>query len=83
MRPRYRFPSNIDEVSLRFFGRFTWKDLLRIGTPTILTATTQNPVLVAIGILTGLAWFLVRPYGEPVDHYLYHLTRFHVRRYLK
>jgi hypothetical protein len=70
------------EGSMRYFGWFTWKDLLRLGLPvTILAWMTvgQSAVLmfgaVLVGGVLGLIWSVVHPYGQPVEVHLYHLIR--------
>lgn len=80
---RDRMTSN-SETSPRFFGRFTWKDLLRLGLPPLLltrltiTSVENSPVLlivVLLGAFIGLLWYGVRPRGMPVETYLYHKLR--------
>lgn len=83
-RASFRVPGDI-QVPTRFFGRFTWKDLLRIGLPVLLAAgfiyqqpspsLTQLPVLAAaIGI--GTLWYFFTPYQQNLDQLLYHGIRF-------
>lgn len=84
MKPRYQFPNAVEDVDLRFFGRFTWKDLVRIGAPVATTLLFQNqPLPILLGVLIGLILYLVRPYNQPLDHHAYHLTRFLVEEWLK
>jgi len=89
-RPTYRIPGNI-RVSTRFFGRFTWKDLLRIGLPILLATSqlygqTPDPgtalTLLTAATGTGTAWYLYRPYGRPVDVHLYHGVRWLLQKYV-
>ncbi len=83
MRPRTRFPGKVEDVQLQFFGRFTWKDITRIALPAaLLYITTGNPVYTAIGLITGLALYIFRPYNRCLDQHIYHLIRFHLGRLL-
>lgn len=84
MRPRYRFPSNIKDVSFQFFGRFTWKDIIRITLP-IATAhlTLSNTYTLLVGLFIGLIWYGFRPYNHPLDFHAYHLIRFTLWRQLQ
>jgi len=80
MRPRYRFPSNISDVSFQFFGRFTWKDIIRITFPiVVIQLTLSNPYALLVGLFVGLIWYGFRPYNHPVDYHIYHLIRFTLR----
>lgn len=72
------------ETSTRFFGRFTWKDLVRLALPILLltrvtVASTESSsallVAVLLGAFIGLMWYGLRPRGMPVETYLYHLIR--------
>jgi len=83
MRPRIQFPGKVEDVQLQFFGRFTWKDILRITAPALLlyitTAGLHPPIL---GLLLGFALYSFRPYNQSLDQHLYHLIRFHLWRKL-
>lgn len=72
-RVEYRMPSRLD-IPSRFFGRFTWKDLVRLLLPIILCfavfRTIASPGAVAVLALTGVAgvaWYGVRPFGQYLD----------------
>lgn len=78
-----RMTSGFDE-SIRFFGRYTWKDLLRLAVPTAVLVRRFNlselSLALTIGLFLlggsiGVAWYSWRPYGHPVDHHLFHLGR--------
>lgn len=83
MRPRTQFPGKVEDVQLQFFGRFTWKDILRITAPAlllyVLTTGLLPPVL---GLLLGAGLYRFRPYNRSLDQHLYHLVRFHIWREL-
>jgi len=83
MRPRTQFPGKVEDVELQFFGRFTWKDILRITAPALLlyipTTGLLPPVL---GLIIGAALYGFRPYNRTLDQHLYHLIRFHIGRKL-
>ncbi len=83
MRPRIQFPGKVEDVELQFFGRFTWRDILRITAPALLlyipTTGLEAPVL---GLLIGVVLYRFRPYNRPLDQHLYHLVRFHLWRKL-
>ena len=74
---------------IRFFGRFTWQDLVRLAAPTILLFATVNfaqlelsvklAALLAAGA-TGVTWYGWKPYGKPADVHFYHLIRWILRR---
>lgn len=76
-----RIPKRFD-VATRFFGRFSWKDLLRIGMPALVAyaaVPSTTPAMqigaVTAGSIAGLALYLVRPRGRTVDNHLYHAVR--------
>ncbi|SDQ40655.1 hypothetical protein [Natronobacterium texcoconense] len=78
---KQRMPGDFEE-EIRFFGRFTWKDLIRMGLPPIvaaqsagLTSTAGSIAVLFTGGVVGAAWYLFRPGGQPVDIHLYHLLR--------
>ncbi|WP_202935062.1 hypothetical protein [Halorussus amylolyticus] len=82
---RKRMSSNPDR-SIKYFGWFTWKDLLRLGLPGTVLAwmTVGQSAAVTLGAsfvggLLGLIWFGVRPNGQPLEVHLYHLLRWIVR----
>lgn len=79
MRPRIQFPGKVEDVQLQFFGRFTWKDILRITTPGLLLYTlSTSPVPPVIGLTIGFLLYSFRPYNRPLDQHLYHFIRFHL-----
>jgi hypothetical protein len=79
---RKRMSSDFNEP-VRFFGRYTWKDLLRLGLPVALVVLLQDMtridlsagLFLLVGGIVGLAWYMWRPYGDSVDVHLYHLLR--------
>lgn len=78
---RKRMSSN-PERSPRYFGWFTWKDLVRLGLPGVVLAwiTVGQPASVTLGaVLTGgilgLGWAGIQPYGQPLEIHLYHQAR--------
>lgn len=80
---RKTMAGDFDE-SVRFFGRYTWKDLLRLGLPVaVILWWVDIPELSMIGVgllllpgvLIGVTWYLWRPYGEPLDVHVFHLCR--------
>lgn len=89
MKPRYRFPSRLEDIQMEFFGRFTWRDILRIGLPILTTEALapsgiQTAVLHLIpGLILGTVLYLARPFGHPLDHHAYHLVRFLLKRWRK
>ena len=77
MRPKTPFPGKVEDVQLQFFGRFTWKDILRITAPALLPYTlTESLPPIAIGLILGFGLYSFRPYNQPLDQHLYHLIRF-------
>ena len=83
MRPRTQFPGKVEDVELQFFGRFTWKDILRITAPSLLLYTLSEGLLPpAIGLLIGFSLYAVRPYNRTLDQHFYHLIRFTVEEKL-
>lgn len=79
---RERMSSDFEQP-VRFFGRYTWKDLIRLGAPLayvfITTDLSESIVevlpLAVLGGFVGFLWYRWRPYGEPFDVHLYHLAR--------
>lgn len=70
------------ERSVKYFGWFTWKGLIRLGLPVIVLAwaTVGQPVLLMLGAVLaggtlGLVWAGVQPYGQPLEVHLYHRIR--------
>lgn len=83
MKPRFQFPGTVEDVSMQFFGRFTWKDILRITAPTAATGLLTPPYIYLIpGLLAGILLYKIRPYNQPLDHHLAHSIRFLTGRYL-
>ncbi len=71
-----RFPGKL-EVSTKFFGQFTVKDLFRLLTPSGLVyafAPSISGFLLA-GVL-GVVWYWFTPYGQHLDTLLYNLIRY-------
>lgn len=69
---------------VRFFGLFTWKDLIRLTLPTALVLWRGEPAQLAsfsdvaailFTAVLGLIWYGWRPQRQPVDSHLYHLLR--------
>lgn len=87
MTMRQPMTGDFDEP-VRFFGWFTWLDLLRIGLPFVavlqwfdvsnLSIIETLLVLLPAAILS-LVWYLWRPYGDPVDVHVFHLGRWFLR----
>ena len=78
-----RVPGDFDEP-VRFFGWFTWKDLIRLGIPLGLMWQLSQSVdasgrgtiaFLFAGWLVSSLWFLWRPYNDPVEVQLYHVLR--------
>ena len=83
MRPRIQFPGKVEDVQLQFFGRFTWKDILRITAPSLLLYTFSDGLLPPVtGLLIGVAVYSIRPYNRTIDQLIYHLIRFTVEEKL-
>lgn len=75
---------------VRFFGRFTWKDLGRLGIPIGIVlykydvaelGTEAAPVLGAAALISVI-WYSWRPHGEPIDVHLFHRVRWVFRVFL-
>jgi hypothetical protein len=82
MTERIRIPQRFD-TPVQLFGRFTPRDLLRIGLPVLTAAILLNPQPTPanlIGASTAAAistvWYLARPYGRALDTHLYHALRY-------
>lgn len=73
-----RVPGDID-VATRLFGRFTWKDLLRVLIPT-LGLGVVHPVAAVGGLLIGTCLYAIRPYGTTLDSHAYHAVRHNASR---
>lgn len=78
---RKRMSSN-PKRSTKYFGWFTWKDLVRLGLPVAVLAwmTVSQPAsmmlgAVLVGGIFGVVWAGVQPYGQPLEVHLYHLVR--------
>ena len=79
MRPQIQFPGKVEDVQLQFFGRFTWRDILRITAPSLpLYILSESLLPAAIGLLIGIMVYIFRPYNRTIDRHLYHLIRFTV-----
>jgi hypothetical protein len=83
MKPRTRFPDKVEDVQLRFFGHFTWKDILRITAPAALLYTVTEPVYTpVIGLIIGFVFSQFTVYNRTLDQHLYQFIRFHSWRKL-
>lgn len=80
---RSRVPGDLDEP-VRFFGLFTWRDLLRLGIPVgamaWLSQAWQTSLLGSVaflflGWILSLLLYLWRPYSQPFEVNLYHALR--------
>jgi len=85
---RERMTQNFSQP-IRFFGRFTWKDLVRLAAPTALLFATVNFTDLELNVklaallataVTGVVWYGWNPYGKPVDVHVYHLIRWILRK---
>ncbi len=84
MRPPTRFPSDVSDVQFKFFGRFTGKDIARLTVPAaVVRLTTPSLAALAAALLTGIGLYLYRPHDRTIDQHVYHLIRFHVRRWME
>jgi len=76
--PGIRFPGKL-QVSTKFFGQFTIKDLTRLitplGTAYLLKPTPTGFTLAALFAVT---WYLWTPYGQHLDTLLYNLIRWKI-----
>ena len=82
MTDRIRVPRDLD-ISTRFFGRFTPKDLARIGTPLLVAAalvpreaSTETLVGGLAALTVAAVWYVWKPRGRHLDTHLYHGLRF-------
>jgi hypothetical protein len=83
MKPRFQFPGTVEDVSMQFFGRFTWKDVLRLTLPVATAAVlTDAYIYLVLGLLLGAILYTVRPFSQPLDHHIIHSIRFLAGRYL-
>jgi hypothetical protein len=83
MKPRFQFPGTVEDVSMQFFGRFTWKDVLRLSLPVATAAVlTDAYIYLVAGLLLGIILYAVRPFSQPLDHHIFHSIRFLAGRYL-
>ena len=61
MRPQIQFPGKVEDVQLQFFGRFTWRDILRITAPSLpLYILSESLLPAAIGLLIGIMVYIFR-----------------------
>ncbi len=74
MTIRIRFPGDI-EVSTKFFGRFTARDLVKGVVPVVPGLVVKSIVLVVLGLLVGGLLVFYRPYGKPVESVVFHFLR--------
>lgn len=72
---------DLDEPVL-LYRRFTWRDIIRLVSPSLgllrfvdSGATSMVVLAVLLGTGLGVLWYLVRPYGQPLETYLYHRLR--------
>jgi hypothetical protein len=82
MTERIRIPRKL-ATPIHLFGRFTPRDLLRIGLPILTAATLLQPqptptniAGAAAAAVTAATWYLVRPAGQTLDTHLYHSLRY-------
>lgn len=84
---KFNLPRDI-ESQLKFFGYFTWKDLLRIGTP-VLTAFllgyqpgnfTSTVTALVMGTGVGILLYLFRYEELHLDELVYHGLRYQYQR---
>ncbi|WP_159903622.1 VirB4 family type IV secretion system protein [Salinirussus salinus] len=75
-----RFPGKL-EVSTKFFGQFTVKDLLRLLTPSglVYIFAPSIPGFILAAVLGG-AWYWLTVYGQHLDTLLYNLVRYRTHR---
>jgi hypothetical protein len=75
-----RFPGKL-EVSTKFFGQFTVKDLLRLLTPSgLVYAFAPSALGFLLAGLLGASWYWFTPYGQHLDTLLYNLIRYRTQR---
>jgi hypothetical protein len=75
-------PGDVD-VPVRFFTRFTLKDLLRLALPVALVSLVIAPIQWSVGTVAtiggalgiGVLWITWTPFGHHVDTHLYHAVR--------
>ncbi|ERG90095.1 MAG: F pilus assembly type-IV secretion system for plasmid transfer, partial [Haloquadratum walsbyi J07HQW1] len=82
MTERIRIPRKL-ATPIHLFGRFTPRDLVRIGLPILTAAlllkpepTPANIGGAAAAAITAATWYLVRPAGQTLDTHLYHSIRY-------
>lgn len=68
-----RVPGNMD-LPAKFFGHFSGRDLLRIGTPAAVMFFLTYPLqsgtdilLIGIGLGIGAALHLIQPFNQPIE----------------
>lgn len=71
---QFRMPGDLD-ISMRLFGRLTVPDLLRISLPVLPGLAASSLLAAALGLVIGVLWYGIRPYGKPVDRHLYQAGR--------
>lgn len=78
---KIRMPGDI-QVPTKFFGFLTPKDLIRLGTPSLIVVFQSygSPSLATLGWLfiaaiIGIVWSAWKPYGRPLDNHLYNAVR--------
>lgn len=85
---RVRIPSI--QVQTRFFGRFTPKDLLRLGVPTLLlgaifyapaAAPLRTLGMIGLGLLIGLTLYAIQWEGRHLDHHAFAVARWLAMQY--
>lgn len=80
MTRKIGFPSDLD-TQIKFFARFTVKDMLRIGLPTLtLYAAVGGVTATATGLLLGILWSVFRYEGQKLDQLAYNITRWSTRK---
>ncbi|ELY33307.1 hypothetical protein [Haloferax sp. Atlit-24N] len=68
---------------MQFFGRFTWKDVLRLALPVATAAVlTDAYIYLVLALLLGAILYAVRPFSQPLDHHIIRSIRFLAGRYL-
>jgi type IV secretory pathway VirB4 component len=72
-------PGDFD-VSMKLFGHFAVKDLARLSLPVLPGLLTRSIIAVTAGAILGILWFIVKPYGQPLDHHLVHAIRWFVSK---
>lgn len=83
-RVEFRMPGRL-HIPTRFFGRLTWKDIVRLALPVILcfliidsSPSAATAIWLAAAGLTGILWYSFTPFNQHLDELSTNAIRWYI-----